>query len=311
MLNRFKMQMSSFFLKLIFCSSTLFILPSCVTTKYVTKNELIHGTESYYIARHEVSIGDWLAYILATSFTEKNATITLSDHPDKIYSKLPVLEPGTWSSYTINAFLKRSQRNASAAFYTECKHHIAKIAVEKHAWDSIQKYHLLDLPIVGITYDQALDFIAYKQEVFNSCVVSKEPYDYKCVLPSPDQFAAIQTVMDSTNSDGCNLFNYKNSLCPDCPIGIKYAKHPVFHRIGVEPSYTWSYFPDPLGLKNLKGNVAEMTSVKGVALGGSCQHYASEAFHGKRQEYVGLAGWLGFRVWYRRIPKESPTVKLR
>jgi hypothetical protein len=46
-----------------------------------------------------------------------------------------------------------------------------------------------------------------------------------------------------------------------------------------------------------------MTAIDGMAEGGSCMHYASEAFNGRRQTYLGSAAWLGLRVWYRKIPK--------
>ena len=40
--------------------------------------------------------------------------------------------------------------------------------------------------------------------------------------------------------------------------------------------------------------------MKGMAIGGSCMQYASEAFDGRRQAYSGSSPWLGFRVWCRK-----------
>jgi hypothetical protein len=284
---------------IVFFSSILFFT-SCTSTRFGTKNELVVGPDSNYIARHEVSVGDWITYIVSTSFTDDQATISLGDHRDKLESKLPALNLGGWSHYTLKAFLRNSQKKVTVDFYDDCKEHLIKIAVAETAWDSIKKYALMDIPIAGITYEKAMEYLAYKQDILTSCSVSdKEKYRYECFLPTPEEFETIQTVMDSLNTKGCNLFNYKNSLCEDCENRKKFKNHPVLSKTGKEPTYIWFYYPDPLGLKNFKGNVSEMTSTKGVAIGGSCMHYAAEAFNGRRQTYSGAAAWLGMRVWYR------------
>lgn len=296
--------MAQIFLRPILYCFTLLLLTSCVITRFDPRSEMIKATNLSYIATHEVSVGDWLVYIASTSFTEDNKTINLGDHYDKILSKLPALGPGRWDNFTINAFLRKSQENVSVHFSNDCKDHIIKISVAETAWDSIRKFKMMDLPIVGITYEQAMDYMEYKQDLSNACgLKAKDTFRYECFLPTPEQFEIVQTTLDSTNLLGCNLFNYVNSLCADCPNGEKAIIHPILSRTGKEPTYVWGYFPDPFGLKNFKGNVAEMTSLKGIAMGGSCRHYASEAFDGRRQVYAGSAPWLGLRVWYRRIPK--------
>ncbi|HQW25148.1 MAG TPA: hypothetical protein PLV75_04305 [Saprospiraceae bacterium] len=286
------------------CCCTLLLLTSCASKRFGTKSEMVKATNLSDIATHEVSIGDWLVYIISTSFTDGKQPIKLGEHYNIIRSKLPALGTGRWDNFTINAFLRKSQENVAVHFSNDCKDHVLSVSVPETAWDSIRKYELMDLPIVGITYEQAMEYIRYKQDLSNACgLKAKDTFRYECFLPTPEQFQIVQTKLDSTNSLGCNLFNYKNSLCPDCPNGEKYLKDPIYSKTGMEPTHVWSYFIDAFGLKNFKGNVAEMTSVKGIAMGGSCMHYASEAFNGARQAYVGSAGWLGFRVWYRRIPK--------
>lgn len=287
---------------LLICCSFL-LLASCATTRYETKSVVVKGPEANYIAVREVSVGDWLTYIATTSFTENEEVINLRDHYNEILPKLPALGPGRWDNYMLNAFLRKSQDNVSVGFYNECKAHVVKLAVAKTAWDTIQKFYLLDLPIAGITYEQAMGYVQYKQSISNSCGFSpRDTFRYECFLPTPEQFDAAQTHLDSVNRLGCSMFNYKDALCVDCPNGKEMMKHPIYSRTGKEPTSVWNYFPDAHGLKNLKGNVAEMTSVKGVATGGSCIHYAAEADRGIRQTYVGSAGWLGLRVWFRRVP---------
>jgi hypothetical protein len=298
--------MSKILLRSMVCCWYLLLLTSCVTTRYDTRSEMVQATNVSYIATHEVSVGDWMVYMMSTSFTEGKQPILLSDHYDKIRSKLPALVPGVWDHYTISAFLRKSQDNVTVHFSNDCKDPVLTVSVAETAWDSIRKYKLMDLPIVGITYEQALDYIAYKQVVVNSCgFKAKDTFRYECFLPTPDQFQIVQTKLDSTNTQGCNLFNYVNSLCPDCPNGKEFQQIPIYDRTGKEPTHVWYYYPDPFGLKNFKGNVAEMTSVKGIAMGGSCMHYATEAFDGRRQVYAGSASWLGFRVWYRKTGMAS------
>ncbi len=293
--------MNTIFLKSLLCCCSLLLLTSCVITRYDTRSAMVEATNLSYIATTEVSVGDWMVYMMSTSFKDSKKPISLGDHYDKIRSKLPALGPGRWDNFTINAFLRKSEENVAIHFSNDCKDLVLTVSVPKTAWDSIREFKLMDLPIVGITYEQAMEYIKYKQGVVNSCgFKARDTFRYECFLPTPEQFQIVQTKLDSTNTLGCNMYNYVNSLCPDCPNGEKYLKDPIYSKTGMEPTHVWSYFPDAFGLKNFKGNVAEMTSVKGIAMGGSCMHYASEAFDGRRQAYVGSAYWLGFRVWYRK-----------
>jgi hypothetical protein len=285
------------------CFFLLFMLASCASSSSTLKSNMAKGGSGDYLAPEEVSIGDWLVYILSTSFTGNNKTIKLGDHNDIIKSKLPVLGRDGLNDYTIRAFLSHHQENVAIEFYNDCHNHLGNLAVGKASGDSIKEYKLMDLPIVGITFEQAMQYVEYLQHVLDTCdIYSKGKYRYECYLPSPEQFDAVRLHMDSTNVQGCNLFNYKNSLCPSCPNGNKNMSDPIFARTGREPTYTWGYYPDSLGVKNLNGNVAEMTSVKGIAKGGSCVHYAIESFNGSKQEYSAPEMWLGFRVWFRKIP---------
>jgi hypothetical protein len=279
----------------------LLFLASCSSPQQATGKVIDTGATLNYISPEEVSIGDWLTYVAATSFPEGVMTVKLGDHYEQLQSKLPVLGGGGWPDYTIRAFLRTHEKYVAVDFYNACSDQIVNLAVGQAAADSIKKYELMDLPITGITYEQAMDYVSYLQDVMNSCdVFTQGLYRYECFLPTPEAFDIYEPKWDSLNAQGCNLFNFKNSLCAACPNSKKIMKHPIFSKTGVEPTYTWGYFPDQNGVKNYKGNVAEMTSVKGVAKGGSCMHYASEAYEGRSQSYDGPAMWLGFRVWYRK-----------
>ena len=281
---------------------------------FMTSDNLAWNTNTNHISRYEVSVSDWITYMVATTFRDHNRTIrddnyepfNLGDSIEKIKLKLPELEISCWSNYVIKAFLRKDHDMIVQQVYNHCENSYIELYVSKVAWDSIKKYKLLDLPIVGITYDQALEYVEYKQTISNACNLyikeSKNKYRYECFLPTPTQFDSFQTLSDSFYS--CPRFNFKNSLCLDCPSSKSWKNHPIGQKVGVEPIYINQYFPNYYGIYNFKGNVAEMTSVKGIAKGGSCQHYASEAYPGRSQEYIKPEVWLGFRVWYKVYNRE-------
>lgn len=283
----------------------ILILTSCSKIYFNTTDNLAWATNTKKISVCEVSIQDWITYIVSTSFSEKDDNIYLSDHLEKISSKLPELTLEGWSNYVFKAFLRKEKQMVSQEVYDHCKHTFQKIYIPRAAWDSIKKFRLLDLPVVGINYDQAMKYVAYKENISNACDLylkkSKNKYRYECFLPTPEQFDSFQTLLDSFHR--CPYFNFKNSFCEDCPGTVKYKNHPVIKNIGKQPTYVDAYFRNYYGVYNFKGNVAEMTSVKGISKGGSCFHYASEAFAGKSQSYSKPEIWLGFRVWYRVFPK--------
>ena len=57
----------------------------------------------------------------------------------------------------------------------------------------------------------------------------------------------------------------------------------------------FSYWPNKNGIYNLIGNVAEMTSEEGIAVGGSWMHLYDEDDLEKDYTYDTPAAWLGFR----------------
>ncbi len=292
----------------------MFLIDSCGKIYFRTTDNLAWNANEKHISRYEVTVSDWITYVVTTTFSESGLNVDpknkkdpfyLIDSIDKIKMKLPELSLPGFSNYVIKAFLRKDKKCVVQRVWNHCDHSIIKLYIPKQAWDSIKKYNLLNLPIVGITYEQALKYIEYKQNISNTCDLyikeSKNKYFYKCYLPTPEQYDSFQTKADSFTM--CPRFNFKNSLCLDCPNGKENKKHPVTKHIGVLPIYVNGYFPNYYGLYNFKGNVAEMTSVKGIAKGGSCAHYASEAYAGKNQEYVKPEMWLGFRVWYTPYPR--------
>ena len=56
-----------------------------------------------------------------------------------------------------------------------------------------------------------------------------------------------------------------------------------------------------LGLFNIHDNAAEMTSDKGMAMGGSWKNKSNNGDFNKKSEYIGAQAWLGFRCIFEII----------
>ncbi len=122
------------------------------------------------------------------------------------------------------------------------------VHLPKTAYDSIRKYKFDDLPVIGITREQALGYCKWQDSIlkidgFLTTKKVKFNGTYQCYLPSPEQFDSLQTKIDSANSLKCPLFNFKNCLCIDCPGGKKHRKYLVFKEVGKKTGPHLQFFP--------------------------------------------------------------------
>ncbi len=107
--------------------------------------------------------------------------------------------------------------------------------------------------------------------------------DAKAITPFPNN--QIQ------NSDKCYLGNIRTSK-------DRFFDDGGFHQVKVN-----SYQPNKLGLYNTFGNVSEMTSTKGTALGGSWFDLFEDCTFDKKQQYSTPMPTVGFRVVMEIIEK--------
>lgn len=159
-------------------------------------------------------------------------------------------------------------------------------------FDSLKKSQVIPLnsPITGITFDQAVRFCKWKEQLINN-----DRDDSKKIqigLPSIEIYKLVIENIDSLCahcSDTCTRFsfNYKHSSCQDKDISNSLQGQSLL-RVD-------SYRPTRLDLYGIQGNAAEMTASKGVAMGGSFRHYASQSVNSEVQSYSGPEEWLGFR----------------
>ena len=179
--------------------------------------------------------------------------------------------------------------------------------------DSLSK--IVNLPVTGLSMKQALAYANWKAEMLNQDKAVKGKYKFRGRLISPEEMYKLLDIAgprEPQNTDSnpdsisavsmCYVMNVKYlEACPGMVSKERnYGRHSL---IGVNQMLV-----DRLGLYNIYGNAAEMTSTPGLAIGGSYMHFALEAFNRKSQAYTTSSsqdeqtpGWVGFRVVYEPI----------
>lgn len=229
--------------------------------------------DSTFIDCEEISVGEMMAFAL--------------EHPELAIPDTALLRD---LPYGLLFYGERSGSLRSVKGMTRMYRPITVNILSDSVASKAQRYRasrLMDYPIAGITYEQALAYCAWR---------TKNHGDYQRVagkvefqLPSPAEYEHLLTTRDSTNGR-CPVFNY---ACAPCHRPLKGRK--AFMRPGAELTPVSSYIADTLKLYNMRGNVAEMTSTSGIAKGGSYAHPAREATQQAVQYYNKPEPWLGFR----------------
>lgn len=162
------------------------------------------------------------------------------------------------------------------------------------------------MPIQNISYEAAKLYCEWLTEVYNTSTYKKKKYKkVKFRLPSEDEWelAARGGHMHAPfpwggyyhkNIKGCYLsnMNVTDSLpCTTC------EDQASANDGGFFPVFTNSYFPNDFGCYGMSGNVAEMTSEKGLAKGGSWLDAPSDCQVNSRNRYTDISPGIGFRVF--------------
>ena len=157
-------------------------------------------------------------------------------------------------------------------------------------------YFSIDIPIVGISFKQAQKFCEWRESVVNKY----KPVKIKVTLPSFEDYKRVNLNKDSLckpelNCESCRWYqiNFFHQKC----IPSKFSKRDKYMFVNQGQCLLKgdSYWPSTLGLYNIQGNAAEMTSIEGIAVGGSFKHFASQSYNDQTQTYIKEEDWLGFR----------------
>ena len=160
-------------------------------------------------------------------------------------------------------------------------------------------------PVVGISYQQALDYCKWRSDRVNELFYMKEhgigydvvrdvcydniPKLVKYRLPSKSEWIAIAELgydqktlskIEKKQLEKKDLYNFNAPVISNAPNNIL--------TVPCE-----SYLPNSIGIFDMFGNVAEMINVEGCAMGGSWRN--KEISISKIYKYSESNDWVGFR----------------
>jgi len=168
-------------------------------------------------------------------------------------------------------------------------------------------YNFSEFPVVGISYVQASNFCTWRTNAVNAFLLKKKKrlskekliefslIDYleelklAGTLDSTQRYPVYTLPTEKILEELAWMEGFE-SHSKDVICDALANDQLDFFMIAKNDSY------NPQGeVANLSGNLAEMTSQKGIAFGGSWQDPSYECQLNKRKLYIGPSSWLGFR----------------
>lgn len=238
----------------------------------------IDSVSSMY--KTEVSVKDWINFLI-----NNNYNLDYFPNPERISRLTRLLfddlKKGKNFEYIIVGYSSgRAQRYSGEKSFIITEKFKKLIKADSF-------YYSINIPIVGITYRQALSYCKWKENSINE--VSLIPI--KVSLPTLQMYQKWIMNEDSINSKKCYMLNSLNCNCSSQK-KTKITKSEGKCLLDVD-----RYFPDQNGFYSLQGNAAEMTDSPGIAMGGSFRDYARQSYNDKIKSYSGAEDWLGFRFY--------------
>ncbi|GGH66815.1 hypothetical protein GCM10011379_21390 [Filimonas zeae] len=246
----------------------------------------------------EVAMLEWMWFIVNNDFREdlfpdpsalsQTAALFFDDLKSKRFAYLKVVD--------------NSKHEAIEWDYKTVR--LIKRYEELEQADSI--YFSARQPVAGISFAQAKLYCAWREKVLNRD--RSRRVNIKVSLPDIDVYRKVADNVDSVcgskRCDSCKRFSFNYFHAP-CKLA-GYDKGLAAN--GQRPARIDYFWPVKAGFYNIQGNVAEMTSVEGVAFGGSFRHYAIESHSDHTQSYTKPEDWLGFRCMFTATYRYSPKV---
>lgn len=237
----------------------------------------------------EVAINEWVLFIINNNFNSDffpNPS-SISNSTRLFFEDLKKQKDFEYIKLITN-YRPLRENYGSIGFY------VTKKFNEMAAMDT--NYFSINIPIVGISFRQAKKFCEWRESVVNKY----KAINIKVTLPSFDVYKKVNVNKDSLckpelNCGACKGYqiNFFHQKCIPAKFNRR-DKHQLESQ-GQSLLRADSYWPSILGLYNIQGNAAEMTSIEGIAVGGSFRHFASQSYNDQTQIYKKEEDWLGFR----------------
>ncbi len=238
------------------------------TYAYVEPGTLYLNNESlqlgnYYISTHEVSNAEYKEFLTALEADGPSADLTTAQ-----------IDTAQWETVF--------KSNPMTTCY--------------HQHPAYRNY-----PVVNITYEAAQLYCQWLTAKSNLNLQSEYTYEYK--LPNRTEWMrAAEGKLTKVDYawGGSEVFNLQK--CVLCNIDVSKENNGLVDAT-TYTAQVESYSPNSIGLYNVNGNVAEMTSTKGEAVGGSWNSTATDAKISSVQTYTSASPLVGFRPIIIVTPK--------
>jgi len=242
--------------------------PKVYGTVYIDSTTLMN--------EREVTIGEWMAFIVNNNFD------------NSLFPDTAVVSPITKAVF--NDLRKQNNFQYLKIVKNPLRYAGEKAAEPSKGFDKLADadpdYFSLNVPVTGITFEQVQKFCKWKEDMINQ----NQKIKVTIGLPSVGMYKKVIPNIDSLSKKGnCFVLNCSTAKCKT------EAKDKQSLSQGKALEHVNSYFPTSLGLYNIEGNAAEMTSTEGIAMGGSYRQAARESYNDKQQKYTKPEDWLGFR----------------
>jgi len=269
---------------------------------------LVTISDSLYVERFEVTYWDYDIFEFFLKKNSNNTTLYFS----KIYK-----DELNWSLADSNALhFYNSSRFSRKSELTKLVYLKKDIYDEFRFLPSIKHY-----PMVGITHEQAKLYCQWKSKEVTKNINKyfkeqgfNQKYTFNYRLPTQTEWIlAFGKSKEGYNSE---IKYSKNTSKIVKKLGFKKIKNNTYYDLTINQKLPFKYrefalyenevnfigsvyahSPNPLGLYNMKGNVAEMIDEVGIAMGGSWRNTLEEIDKNLSQNYICPSEWLGFRVF--------------
>lgn len=246
----------------------------------------------YYIDQTEVTVDTWLAYYywMFKTYGLEKAKEVLPDSNQ--------VNKCTWS------YIKRTTLTENNWFYRPCALNTdqpipktprkCEDLIEQNKFynhSKIKKCPFGQEPITGLSYNQVIKFCVWRTKmVGNDSVVyrlpSIEEWRKISLTGIEDPSKKLDSVYENKNQN-IIAFNYKLTQTRE--------EYNYWGEEGQSVKFVAAFKPNKFDVYDLFGNVSEMTSTKGIALGGNFTLYANQCRNDSIQNYKKPEKWLGFR----------------